>query len=164
MVWICWVLKHLWVRFTILPNSRSQLHYVPHNALSSYISSSTYSPAACSLDLSSFFSLGRPGFILSGLVGPLPPTPAPPVAMKWANSSVCLSKNPNLLLLSDSYKIRERHGSLRTAKSVSLTPFYGGVKAWGQEPNVLQSKNRSVRKQLYHDNNMIEQESQFLST
>lgn len=67
----------------------------------------TYSPADTSLAFSSTFLplVGRPGFIFRGLVGVFPlPVPPPPVCMKWANSSVCLSKNSNLLPLSASYK------------------------------------------------------------
>ncbi len=58
---------------------------------------STYSPASASFCLSLVFCLGRPGFILSGLVGvfPLPP-PLPPVDIKWAKSSVCFNKKSNL--------------------------------------------------------------------
>ena len=61
-------------------------------------------PASSVFAFSSFFSLGRPPFILRGLEG-APPFPGwlPPVVMKWAKSSVCLSKNPNLLDLSDSW-------------------------------------------------------------
>lgn len=69
----------------------------------------TYSPADTSLAFSSTFLplVGRPGFIFRGLVGVFPlPVPPPPVCMKWANSSVCLSKNSNLLPLSASYKNR----------------------------------------------------------